>query len=73
MVGARAATAYGTRVAGDLAVGLADAGVCVVSGGAYGIDGAAHRGALLMAKPTVVVLACGADVAYPRGHAGLLD
>lgn len=73
VVGARAATAYGTRVAGDLAVGLADAGVCVVSGGAYGIDGAAHRGALLMAKPTVVVLACGADVAYPRGHAGLLD
>jgi DNA processing protein len=72
MVGARAATAYGARVAGDLGAELAGAGCCVVSGGAYGIDGAAHRGALVMDRPTVVVLACGVDVAYPRGHAALL-
>lgn len=73
VVGARAATAYGLRVAGDLGSELAGAGCCVVSGGAYGVDGAAHRGALVMDRPTVVVLACGVDVAYPRGHAALFD
>ena len=73
LVGARAATAYGAHVAGELAHGLAEAGLAVVSGGAYGIDGAAHRGALIArAAPTVAVLACGLDVAYPRGHDRLL-
>ena len=73
LVGARAATAYGTHVAGELGHGLAEAGLAVVSGGAYGIDGAAHRGALAaQAAPTVAVLACGLDVAYPRGHDRLL-
>lgn len=71
VVGSRAATAYGVRVAGDLSAELAGAGWCIVSGGAYGIDGAAHRGALVMAGPTVVVLACGVDVTYPRAHAAL--
>ena len=73
VVGARAATAYGAHVAGELSRSLADRGVAVVSGGAYGIDAAAHRGALAAeATPTVAVLACGVDVAYPRGNDRLL-
>ncbi len=73
LVGARASTAYGEHVASDLGLGLADRGCTVVSGGAYGIDGAAHRGALSsQCAPTVAVLACGVDVAYPRGHDRLL-
>lgn len=74
VVGARAATAYGEHVARELGLGLADAGLAVLSGGAYGIDAAAHRGALAGdAGCTVAVLACGVDVAYPRGHDRLLD
>lgn len=73
LVGARAATAYGEQVAGELGLGLTDSGWTVVSGGAYGIDGAAHRGALTSGcGPTVAVLACGVDVAYPRGNDRLL-
>lgn len=74
VVGARATTAYGAHVAKELGFALAEAGVSVVSGGAYGIDGAAHRGALAArAAPTVAVLACGPDVPYPRGHDRLLQ
>ncbi|MDY6999129.1 MAG: DNA-processing protein DprA [Actinomycetota bacterium] len=72
LVGTRAASAYGEYVAGDLAVGLAERDVAVVSGGAYGIDGAAHRAALAAEGLTVAVLACGIDVAYPSGHSALL-
>ncbi len=73
VVGARASTAYGEHVAAALGLGLADRGCAVVSGGAYGIDGAAHRGALASERaPTVAVLACGVDVAYPRGNDRLL-
>lgn len=73
VVGARAATAYGEHVATELALGAADRGVTVVSGGAYGVDGAAHRGALSgRAGATLAVLACGVDVAYPRGNDRLL-
>ncbi|UQX03220.1 DNA-processing protein DprA [Streptomyces sp. RerS4] len=72
VVGARACTPYGAHMAQTLAVGLAERGWVVVSGAAYGIDGAAHRGALAAGGATVAVLACGVDVAYPRGHAGLL-
>ncbi|MDQ3502969.1 MAG: DNA-processing protein DprA, partial [Actinomycetota bacterium] len=73
VVGARAATAYGAYVAGDLSTALCDRGVAVISGGAYGIDAAAHRGALASTRtPTIAVLACGVDVAYPRGHDRLL-
>lgn len=72
IVGSRASTTYGDDTAGDLAAGLADAQVAVVSGAAYGIDAAAHRGALAVRGRTVAVLACGADVAYPRAHDGLL-
>lgn len=72
VVGARACTPYGAHMAQTLAAGLAERGWVVVSGAAYGIDGAAHRGALASGGATAAVLACGVDVAYPRGHAGLL-
>jgi DNA processing protein len=72
IVGARASTAYGERAAGDLAYGMAEAGYTVVSGGAYGIDAAAHRGALAAGKPTVAVLAGGIDRLYPSGLSDLL-
>ncbi len=73
LVGARAATPYGAHVAGEMARGLARRDCAVVSGGAYGIDAAAHLGALDAAgAPTLAVLACGVDTAYPRGHDRLL-
>ncbi|MBE3000061.1 DNA-protecting protein DprA [Nocardiopsis sp. HNM0947] len=70
LVGARAATSYGEHVASEMAYTLGEHSVVTVSGGAYGIDGAAHRAAHAIGA-TVVVLACGLDVDYPRGHAGL--
>ena len=73
VVGSRSATTYGADVAGELAYGLAQAEVCVVSGAAFGIDAAAHRGALAAKAPTVAVLACGVDRAYPAGHHSLLE
>ncbi|MGE2718759.1 DNA-processing protein DprA [Mycolicibacterium celeriflavum] len=72
IVGTRAATAYGEFVAGDLATGLAERDVAVVSGGAYGIDGAAHRAALAGEGVTVAVLAGGVDIPYPAGHSAML-
>jgi DNA processing protein len=71
MVGARAATGYGAHVAGEIAADLGERGWSIVSGGAYGIDAAAHRGALATGAVTVAVLACGVDYAYPAGHADL--
>ncbi len=73
VVGSRASTGYGERVAFDLAEGLASRGVGVVSGGAYGIDAAAHRGAIAPGGPTFVVLAGGVDRAYPAGNARLFE
>ncbi|MGH3094943.1 MAG: DNA-processing protein DprA [Streptosporangiales bacterium] len=73
VVGSRAATGYGEHVAGEMGVALAERGWTVVSGGAYGIDARAHRGALIPGGPTLAVLACGIDTAYPRGHEGLFD
>ncbi|MFK0042562.1 DNA-processing protein DprA [Streptomyces sp. NPDC090741] len=72
VVGARACTPYGAHMAQTLAGGLAERGWVVVSGAAYGVDGAAHRGALASGGATAAVLACGVDIAYPRGHAELL-
>lgn len=76
LVGARAATSYGEHVAEDLAAGLVARGWTVVSGAAYGIDAAAHRGALAVdapaGLPTVAVLAGGVDRASPAGHEDLL-
>ena len=72
IVGTRAATAYGEHVAADVSAGLCEEDVAVVSGGAYGIDGAAHRAALSVGGSTVAVLAGGVDVLYPAGHSALL-
>ncbi|MGQ4384437.1 DNA-processing protein DprA [Streptomyces sp. SAS_270] len=72
VVGARACTEYGAHVAAMLGSGLAERGWVVVSGGAYGVDGAAHRGALGAGGATVAVLACGVDRPYPRGHTQLI-
>jgi len=71
VVGSRAATGYGAHVAGEIAADLAERGWAVVSGGAYGIDAAAHRGALATQGTTIAVLACGVDFPYPAGHAEL--
>ena len=74
IVGTRACSREGRRIASDLALDLADAGVAVVSGLALGIDGAAHRGALAAgpgAGSPVGVVAGGVDVTYPPSHATL--
>jgi DNA processing protein len=68
VVGTRAATGYGSHVCGEMSVTLAEHGWTIVSGGAYGIDGCAHRGALAVEGVTVAVLACGVDYAYPSSH-----
>jgi DNA processing protein len=73
IVGSRAATAYGSYVAAELAASVAARGWTVISGGAYGIDAAAHRGALGADGVSVAVMACGVDVPYPAGHKDLLD
>ncbi len=72
VVGSRSATTYGASVAGAIAADLAAEQVAVVSGAAFGIDQAAHRGALAVRGPTVAVLACGVDRAYPTAHRELL-
>ncbi|WP_299534137.1 DNA-processing protein DprA [uncultured Streptomyces sp.] len=72
LVGARACSPYGAHMAATLGAGLAERGWVVVSGAAFGVDGAAHRGALGAGGATVAVLACGVDAVYPRGHAELI-
>lgn len=71
IVGARAASAVGMDRAFHLAKHFASRGVTIVSGGALGIDGAAHRGALAGGGATTVVLGSGVDVLYPKRHAPL--
>ena len=71
IVGSRNATPYGLRVAADFAAALAEAGYTIISGGAFGIDAAAHRGALSVGGKTVVVLAGGVDCPYPMAHSNL--
>ena len=73
IVGARAATTYGNHVSAEFGYGLASAGVAVVSGGAYGIDAAAHRAALAAQGITVLVSAAGLDRPYPPGNAALFE
>ena len=68
VVGARAATGYGEHVATEMAAALAERGWTVVSGGAYGIDASAHRGALGADGVTIAVLASGLSYGYPKGH-----
>jgi DNA processing protein len=71
IVGTRRATAYAERVTRQLAMTLARAGACIISGLARGVDAAAHRGALEVGGATVAVLGTGLDVCYPRAHAPL--
>ncbi|MBT8226252.1 MAG: DNA-protecting protein DprA [Dactylosporangium sp.] len=73
VVGARAETPYGGRLATELAYDLASRQWTIVSGGAFGIDASAHRGALAAGGTTVTVLACGLDRPYPAAHASLFD
>lgn len=73
VVGARSATAYGEMVATEMAAGLGERGFTVVSGAAFGIDAAAHRGALALGSTTLAVLAGGVDRPYPSAHARLID
>ncbi|MGI8433507.1 MAG: DNA-processing protein DprA [Nocardioidaceae bacterium] len=73
IVGSRSSTAYGDHVAGELAFGCGAKGFVPISGGAYGIDAAAHRGALAREGPTVAVLAGGVDRLYPTGNSALLS
>jgi len=71
IVGSRNATPYGLRIATEFAAALAEAGYTIISGGAFGIDAAAHRGALSVGGKTVVVLAGGVDCPYPMAHSNL--
>ena len=71
VVGARSATSYGLHVAGELAADLGTSGWLVISGLAFGIDSAAHRGALGAGSPTLAVMATGIDKTYPASHHGL--
>jgi DNA processing protein len=70
IVGARRATSYGREIARELGRELAAAGMTVVSGLAFGIDGCAHRGAIDAGR-TIAVLGCGPDIAYPASHRSL--
>lgn len=73
IVGSRSATSYGFDIATDVAAAVVRGGAAVVSGAAYGIDQAGHRGALAAGGATVAVLACGADRVYPAAHRELID
>jgi DNA processing protein len=73
IVGTRRAGTYGKACAAKFAEALARAGATVISGGALGVDGAAHEGALRAGGKTVAVLATGVDTVYPAVHAGLFD
>lgn len=72
IVGARASSGYGEHVVMEHVGPLAESGMCIVSGAAYGIDGMAHRTALAVGGPTIAVLAGGVDRFYPSGHDALL-
>src|SRR5207342_2058236 len=73
IVGARRCSALGGEIARDLGRRLGSAGVCVVSGAAYGIDASSHRGALDAGGRTIAVLGSGIDIGYPRSSADLIE
>ena len=72
VVGARSATAYGEMVATEMAAGLGERRFTIISGAAFGIDAAAHRGALATGATTIAVLAGGVERPYPSSHAALI-
>jgi DNA processing protein len=72
VVGARSATAYGEMVATDMAAGLGERAFTIISGAAFGIDAAAHRGALATGATTIAVLAGGVERPYPSSHAAMI-
>ena len=73
IVGSRASTGYGEHVASELAYRLAGRGWTIISGGAYGIDAAAHRGAITAGGGTIATLASGVDHPYPTGNSGMFE
>lgn len=73
IVGTRNPTPYGVRNAQEFAAGFVDRGWAIVSGGAYGIDSAAHKGALIAEGSTIAVTASGLDSTYPAGNQRLFD
>jgi DNA processing protein len=73
VVGARAASQYGEQIAGEIGSTLAKSDSVTISGAAFGIDAAAHRGTIAGGGKTIAVLGCGIDVAYPAAHAGLIS
>jgi len=73
IVGTRNPTNYGARIAGDFAAGFVDREWAIVSGGAYGIDSFAHKGALIAEGLTIAIIACGVDINYPAGNARLFS
>lgn len=73
IVGTRNPTPYGSRIASEFAAGFVDREWAIVSGGAYGIDSAAHKGALIAEGVTIAVTASGLDSPYPAGNQRLFD
>ena len=73
IVGTRNPTPYGSRIASEFAAGFVDREWAIVSGGAYGIDSAAHKGALVAEGVTIAVTASGIDSPYPAGNQRLFD
>lgn len=73
IVGSRRATHYGRAIAEEIARGLVSRGVTVVSGGARGVDTAAHKGALAAGGRTIAFLGCGIDVSYPAENKKLFE
>lgn len=73
IVGARDSDMYGIRTAEAIAMEIGQTGAGIISGGAKGIDSAAHRGALRAKAPTVAVLGCGVDICYPPQNKELFE
>jgi DNA processing protein len=73
VVGSRRPTLYGLQMAQGIASDLGSRGICIVSGMARGIDGAAHRGCMKSGGTTIAVLGCGIDVVYPPEHRQLKE
>lgn len=73
IVGSRASSHYGESIAAEFAAGVGYDGRIVISGMAYGIDAASHKGALAARCPTIALLACGVDLSYPVAHTRLLE